>query len=103
MKSYNEAKKLTKADLLEEYKTLLEKYEDLESEYNSLDEWASENENSAYETNKKLEELTKQSKTNTNTTIVDVYDFKRRLGIENLLTEELDNFIENYLKYNNIL
>ena len=42
MKSYSEAKKLIKQELLSEYQQLLEDYEELESEYNNLNEWAGE-------------------------------------------------------------
>lgn len=98
MKLYNEAKKLTKSELLNEYKQLLENYEELESEYNDLNEWAGEQEEAAYEANKKLEEKTKL---NNNLSILSVTNFKQRLMLENLLNDELEEFIDNYLRYYN--
>lgn len=38
---------------------------------------------------------------NTNDMIKDVNDFKRRLSYDNLLTSELEEFINNYMKYHN--
>ena len=98
MKSYSEAKKLTKQKLLSEYQQLLEDYEELESEYNNLNEWAGEQEKAAYEANAKLEKLTNNSN---NKSIINLTDFKRRLTLENLLNDELEEFIEEYLKYYN--
>lgn len=99
MKSYLEAKKMTKAELLEEYREIIEKYEDLESENDNLDEWAAEQESVAYEANKKLEEFKKLF--NPNVSIISVSDFKRRLSMEDLLNDELEEFIDNYLRYYN--
>jgi len=99
VKSYFEAKKLTKSELLEEYKELLEDYESLESEKESLDEWAGEQENEDYEAYQKLEQLTKP--TNQNAAILDIADFKKRLALDNLLSDELEEFIESYLRYYN--
>ena len=99
MKSFNEAKKLTKSELLDEYKQLLEDYEELESEYNNLNEWAGEQEKSAYEVNTKLEELT--SSNSNDQSIISIADFKRRLSVEYMLSSELEEFIDNYLRYYN--
>ena len=98
MKSYSEAKKLIKQELLSEYQQLLEDYEELESEYNNLNEWVGEQEKAAYESNAKLEKLTNNSN---NKPIINITDFKRRLRLENLLNDELEEFIEEYLKYYN--
>ena len=34
-------------------------------------------------------------------TIIDVYKFKRALEQQNLMTEELENFIEDYMRFDN--
>lgn len=99
MKSYAEAKQLAKADLIEEYRKLLEEYEDLEGQYNDLDECYAEAENSAYESNKKLEELTKP--TNTNTTIVSVEDFILQMKKDNIWNDQIEEFLKSYMRYYN--
>lgn len=99
MKLYNEVKKLTKSEILNEYKKLVEDYEELESAYNNLNEWAGEQENSAYEANAKLEELTKAD--SNDPAIISIGDFKRRLSVESMLSSELEEFIDNYLRYYN--
>lgn len=98
MKLYNEVKKLTKSEILNEYKKLLEDYEELESEYSDLNDWAGEQENAAYNANKKLEKV---MRINNYSSILSITSFKRRLLLENLLTDELEDFIDNYLRYYN--
>ena len=34
-------------------------------------------------------------------TIIDIYKFKRALVQQNLMTEELENFIEDYMRFDN--
>lgn len=34
--------------------------------------------------------------------IIDVYKFKNELKQQNLMTEELDEFIENYMRFDNV-
>lgn len=99
MKSYNEAKKLTKSELLEEYKELVEEFESLEQQYNDLNVCYGEMENSAYESNKKLEELTKPN--NTNSAIISISNFIRQMKNDNLWNTQVEEFIENYLRYYN--
>lgn len=98
MKLYNEVKKLTKSEILNEYKKLLEDYEELESEYSDLNDWAGEQENAAYNANKKLEKV---MRIKNYSSILSITSFKRRLLLENLLTDELEDFIDNYLRYYN--
>lgn len=98
MKLYNEVKKLTKSEILNEYKKLLEDYEELESEYSDLNDWAGEQENAAYNANKKLEKV---MGINNYSSILSITSFKRRLSLEDLLTDELEDFIDNYLRYYN--
>lgn len=98
MKLYNEVKKLTKSEILNKYKKLLEGYEELESEYSDLNNWAGEQENAAYNANKKLEKV---MRINNYSSILSITSFKRRLSLEDLLTDELEDFIDNYLRYYN--
>lgn len=98
MKLYNEVKKLTKSEILNEYKKLLEDYEELESEYSDLNDWAGEQENAAYNANKKLEKV---MRIKNYSSILSITSFKKRLLLENLLTDELEDFIDNYLRYYN--
>lgn len=35
-------------------------------------------------------------------TIIDVYKFKRELRQQNLMTDELEEFIENYMRFDNV-
>ncbi|MCX4255257.1 MAG: hypothetical protein OSJ63_08365 [Bacilli bacterium] len=101
MKSYNEAKKLTKAELLDEYIKLSEEYEELESSYNNLNDWAGEQENAAYEYSKQLEEIKKPNNKNNDVSIVSVNNFIRQLTNENLYNDKLEEFIQSYLRYYN--
>ncbi len=101
MKSYNEAKKLTKAELLDEYIKLSEEYEELESSYNDLNDWAGEQENAAYEYSKQLEEIKKPNNKNNDVSIVSIRNFIRQLTNENLYNDKLEEFIQSYLRYYN--
>ena len=101
MKSYNEAKKLTKAELLDEYIKLSEEYEELESSYNNLNDWAGEQENAAYEYSKQLEEIKKPNNKNNDVSIVSIRNFIRQLTNENLYNDKLEEFIQSYLRYYN--
>lgn len=75
---------MTKAELEAENKELKEKVENLEEAYTEM-------ENKLYEYANNPEELG----------IKDIDNFRFRLKVENLYTEELENFIEYYLKYHN--
>ncbi len=101
MKNYNEAKKLTKTELLNEYIKLSEEYEELESSYNNLNDWAGEQENAAYEYSKQLEEIKKPNNKNNDVSIVSVNNFIRQLTNENLYNDKLEEFIQSYLRYYN--
>ncbi len=35
-------------------------------------------------------------------TIIDIYKFKRELRQQNLMTDELEEFIENYMRFDNV-
>ena len=101
MKNYNEAKKLTKTELLNEYIKLSEEYEELESSYNDLTDWAGEQENAAYEYSKQLEEIKKPNNKNNDVSIVSIRNFIRQLTNENLYNDKLEEFIQSYLRYYN--
>ena len=101
MKNYNEAKKLTKTELLNEYIKLSEEYEELESSYNDLNDWAGEQENAAYEYSKQLEEIKKPNNKNNDVSIVSIRNFIRQLTNENLYNDKLEEFIQSYLRYYN--
>lgn len=101
MKSYNEVKKLTKTELLKEYIELSAEYEELESNYNDLDNWAGEQESAAFKYSKQIEEIKKSNKNNDKVSIVNVDNFIRQLTSENLYSNELEEFIQSYLRYSN--
>lgn len=82
---------MTKAELEAENKELKEKVENLEDEITGLEEAYTEMENKLYEYANNPEALG----------IKDIDNFRFRLKVENLYTEELENFIEYYLKYHN--
>lgn len=101
MKSYDEAKKLTKTELLKEYIELSTEYEELESNYNNLNDWAGEQENAAFKYSKQIEEMKKSNKDNDKVSIVNVDNFIRQLTNENLYNDKLEEFIQSYLRYSN--
>lgn len=82
---------MKKAELEAENKELKEKVENLEDEITGLEEAYTEMENKLYEYANNPEALG----------IKDIDNFRFRLKVENLYTEELENFIEYYLKYHN--
>ena len=82
---------MKKAELDAENKELKEKVENLEDEITGLEEAYTEMENKLYEYANNPEALG----------IKDIDNFRFRLKVENLYTEELENFIEYYLKYHN--
>ena len=82
---------MKKAELEAENKELKEKVENLEDEITGLEEAYTEMENKLYEYANNPESLG----------IKDIDNFRFRLKVENLYTEELENFIEYYLKYHN--
>lgn len=82
---------MKKTELEAENKELKEKVENLEDEITGLEEAYTEIENKLYEYANNPEALG----------IKDIDNFRFRLKVENLYTEELENFIEYYLKYHN--
>lgn len=82
---------MTKAELEAENEELKEEVENLEDEITGLEEAYTEMENKLYEYATNPEALG----------IKDIDNFRFRLKVENLYTEELENFIEYYLKYHN--
>lgn len=96
-----EPEKLTKAELIEAYKDLQGEYEDLSQQLEDAEEWGGEQENSAYEYMDKLEELEGELEELKENAILDIEDFKRKLNIQNLMNKELEEFIENYLRFEN--
>lgn len=89
-----EPEKLTKAELVKAYKDLQAEYDDVLQQLQDAEEWGGEQENSACEYMEKLEELKENA-------ILDVEDFKRKLDNQNLMNRELEEFIENYLRFEN--
>ena len=86
---------MTKAELEAENKELKEKVENLEDEITGLEEAYSEMENKLYEY------VYEYANNPESLGIKDIDNFRFRLKVENLYTEELENFIEYYLKYHN--
>lgn len=83
---------ITKKELIEENKKLKEELEELEFDFENLNDLYSEMEN---------EYADLQNKGDRDSTIYDVEWFKFRLTVDDLLTPELESFIEQYLKYYN--
>ena len=85
---------MTKAELEIELEQSKQKIYELESDNYSKDEYITELENDLAETQEELE--------NNQNGIKDIEEFITRLKVDNLYTEELENFIKYYLKcYNN--
>ena len=86
--------KLKKAELLERCKRLQEEKEELEKQIDDLNGFYVEMENELAERINALDR---------NDYIKDMRWFRWQLQAENLLTPELANFIEDYLKNNNLI
>ena len=82
----------TKLQLTNENKRLREENENLKSDYENLSDCYCEIEN-------KYADL--QNKFDSGNTIMDVENFKWKLRLDGLLTPELENFIEWYIRYHN--
>lgn len=89
---------MKKAELEAENKELKEKVETLEDEITGLEEAYSEMEEAYSEMENKLYEYANNPEA---LGIKNINNFRFRLKVENLYTEELENFIEYYLKYHN--
>lgn len=84
---------MTEAELEVQLQKAKSRIEELESDNYSQDEYITELENDLAAAQKELETMSD--------TIKDIDNFIFRLKAENLYTEELENFIEYYLKYHN--
>ena len=88
---------MTKEQLKEQLEDLQNKVEILENDVDYWQEYA----NDIAIQKEELEETLKYMVEKTNNVISDVNNFKFKLKINNLLTDELEKFIENYIKYEN--
>ena len=79
----------------EQLEELQNKVEQLENDVDYWEEYA----NDIAIQKEELEETLKYMVEKTNNVILDVNNFKFKLKINNLLTDELEKFIENYIKY----
>lgn len=86
---------MTKEQLKEQLEELQNKVEQLENDVDYWEEYA----NDIAIQKEELEETLKYMVEKTNNVISDVNNFKFKLKINNLLTDELEKFIENYIKY----
>jgi flagellar biosynthesis chaperone FliJ len=84
--------KLTKEELIARCKKLQSENENLQDELDSLSDCYTEMENQLAERINALDAVD---------IIKDVDHFKYRLQLDNLLTQELESFIENYLRFYN--
>jgi predicted nuclease with TOPRIM domain len=85
---------MTKQKLGEENEELREQIEDLQSELDNLNDAYTDIE---YENAQLQNELNNQPSDRIN----DIEDFKFRLRNDNLMSPELEQFIDNYLKWHN--
>jgi predicted RNase H-like nuclease (RuvC/YqgF family) len=83
---------MTKAELEQRVKELEEEVESLQNELDGEYEAYTELENENYELTWRLE---------TGGSVVNMNDFKYRLKIDGLMTDELNEFIDNYMKFYN--
>lgn len=84
--------KMKKNELLEYVKELLEKVEELELANDRLEEYAIEKENGEAEASNNLYEIKENG-------IVNVDEYMFKLKIDNLYSEELEEFTRNYIKH----
>lgn len=91
MKSRDELEDMTKQELVEEYLELCEDCENLQSQCDSWRDEYDELENEHEEVKKRIKDEI----------ITDVDNFKRELERAGLMTNELKNFIEDYLRWDN--
>lgn len=86
---------MTKEQLKQELENLQNKVEILENDVDYWQEYANALEIEKEELEEELKDKIDLSKVS----ILDIDDFKFKLKINNLLTDELEKFIENYIKY----
>lgn len=87
-------KKLTKSEIVDRYRVLQEEFEEKCLELENSEEWGGEQENRAYELMQELEKFKGNA-------IIDVDKFKRGLEQQDLMKKGLDEFIDNYLRWDN--
>lgn len=98
MKTEKELRQYTKETIIHFYIELSNEYDELDSQYNDLNDYATEQENAAYDYMKEIEKLKKYNKEKT---IIDIDSMIKRLKLNNLYTEELDEFFDEYMKFYN--
>ena len=86
---------MTKEELKEKLEEMQDKIEQLE---NDVDYWV-EYANDIAIQKEELEETLKYMVEKTNNVISDVNNFKFKLKINDLLTDDLEKFIDSYIKY----
>ena len=99
MKTEKELRQYTKKDIIHFYIELSNEYDELDSQYNDLNDYATEQENAAYDYMKEIEKLKKYNKEKT---IIDIDSIIKRLKLNDLYTEELDEFLNEYMKFYNM-
>ena len=87
--------KMNKAEIVKNYKALLEEYEDLEQQYDDLDDCYSELENKYAELENEIDYDLNENM------ILNVSKFKHELERQNLMSNSLEYFLENYMKFDN--
>lgn len=99
MKTEKELRQYTKETIIHFYIELSNEYDELDSQYNDLNDYATEQENAAYDYMKEIEKLKKYNKEKT---IIDIDSMIKRLKLNDLYTEELDEFLNEYMKFYNM-
>lgn len=98
IKTEKELRQYTKETIIHFYIELSNEYDELDSQYNDLNDYATEQENAAYDYMKEIEKLKKYNKEKT---IIDIDSMIKRLKLNDLYTEELDEFFDEYMKFYN--
>ena len=98
MKTEKELRQYTKETIIHFYIELSNEYDELDSQYNDLNDYATEQENAAYDYMKEIEKLKKYNKEKT---IIDIDNMIKRLKLNDLYTEELDEFLNEFMKFYN--
>ena len=98
MKTEKELRQYTKKDIIHFYIELSNEYDELDSQYNDLNDYATEQENAAYDYMKEIEKLKQYNKEKT---IIDIDSMIKRLKLNDLYTEKLDGFFDEYMKFYN--
>ena len=99
MKTEKELRQYTKKDIIHFYIELSNEYDELDSQYNDLNDYATEQENAAYDYMKEIEKLKKYNKEKT---IIDIDNMIKKLKLYNLYSEELQVFFDEYMKFYNV-